>query len=157
MNINWIQAELEYISSNVTLKDLSIKYECTEDSIGKHAHRNNWTNKRSEYVKICHDKLKNDIVNNQIDNIKQMQDIERVKFQEWENEIERDYQEKEKKSNIDHDIFIKTMERLQRMKYKAYNVPDKIDHGGNIEHNHKHFFDILDEVEKRIAEKEDNE
>jgi predicted DNA-binding protein YlxM (UPF0122 family) len=131
MSINWNKIKTEYITTDISYRDIAEKYEISKTAIEKQSEKENWINERRQYK----DELKTKVIEaagyNEAEAIRKMKEKERKQFdllQKLLNKTILTY--KDVPTPLDVDRLISAQHKLQTMIYKNYGIANKHEVGG---------------------------
>ena len=166
MSINWNKIKTEYITFDISYRDIAEKYNVPFPTLSERAIREKWVELKKQYHNEMITKLIAEAGESEAEAIIRMKKKERKQFDKMDTIIWRAISEKKKDENgkiipgeyvikgelspIDVDRFMSAHLKLQTMIYKNYGIADKHDIGltGNSEYDkqRKRINDIFDEI-----------
>lgn len=127
--INYIQIYNEYISTDVSINELANRYGIAERCLQERCNREKWVNAKKENNVKLREKIKKDVYEKELNELKVFQNTERLILLEKRDEIVNNINNLEEDSkNIDtYNKLLDALKKIQDMIYKSYGVTEKKD------------------------------
>ena len=122
----WIKIKKDYIVTGLSYRKLSEKYGLSSTAIANKSKKENWVEQKEQNLHKSCTKLIQKSTENDIDVVSKMQAEERTKYDEVQDKIDKLYS-KSNPSMQNAEIYTRILERMQKLRYRANNVPDKIE------------------------------